>query len=78
MRSDGIIAVAMEYKKAVEELKTVQRNLGYYRSMHNKLVREFDKYRKMRDQSVFEFDILNEQLRGSRVVIPFDPSKRKR
>jgi hypothetical protein len=77
LKSDKIIAVASEYKKAVEELATVNKNLGYYTSMYSKLTKDFDKYVKIRDNSIFEYENLKQQIDGRKVILLFDPSKRK-
>ena len=77
LKSDKIIAVASEYRKAVEELATVNKNLGYYTSMYSKLTKDFDKYMKIRDNSIFEYENLKRQVDSRKVILLFDPSKRK-
>ncbi len=78
LKSDKIIAVASEYKKSIEELKTVNKNLSYYFSMRFKLNKDFDKYSKIRDESIADFDALKKELDGRKVILLFDPSKRKK
>lgn len=78
LRSVGIIAVITEYKRSVQELKTVYENLSHYQNMKIKLNRDFDKHSKRRDNALFEFEVLKGQLDGRKVILLFDPSKRKR
>lgn len=78
LKSDKIIAVASEYKKAVDELKTVNKNLSYYMSMKFKLNKDFDKYSRIRDNSIADFDALKKEIDGRKVILLFDPSKRKK
>ena len=78
LKSDKIIAVASEYRKVVEELRTVNKNLSYYISMKSKLTREFDRYTRIRDNSMEEFNELTKQIDSRKVILLFDPSKRKK
>lgn len=78
LKSIGIIAMITEYKRSVQELKTVYENLEHYRNMKIQLNRDFDKHIKMRDSTLFDFEILKRQLDGRKVILLFDPSRRKK
>lgn len=78
LKSDGIIAIASEYKKAVEELKVVNTNLQYYSSMKITLNRDYDRHMKMRDDSIAEYEELKKHLDSRKVILLFDQSKRKK
>lgn len=78
LKSTGIIAIITEYKRSVQELATVGKNLEHYRKLKIKFTRDSEKHGKMRDDAIFEFEILKKQLGGRKVILLFDPSKRKK
>jgi hypothetical protein len=78
LKTDGIIAVASEYKKAIEELKTVKTNLEYYFDMKNILTRDSVRHTKMREDSILEFEELKKKMDSRKVILLFDQSKRKK
>ena len=78
LKSDGIIALASEYKKIKIEMKTVEKNLRFYREIQEKLRRDLAKYEKTKIECLEEFDVLKKEYEDRQVVIPFDSSKRKR
>jgi len=78
LKSDKIIAVASEYKKAVEELKTVDTNLQYYFAMKATLTRDYNRHMQMREDSIVEYEALKEYVDNRRVVLQFDLAKRKK
>ncbi len=78
LKSAGIIAMITEYKRSVQELKTVLVNLEHYRNLKIQLNRDFDKHVKLRDDTLFEFEIMKKMLDGRKVILLFDPSRRKK
>jgi hypothetical protein len=78
LKTDGIIAIATEYKKAMDELKVVNKNLEYYLDMKDTLTRESVRHIKMKEDSILEYEELKKRIDSQRVVLVFDQSKRKR
>jgi hypothetical protein len=78
LKTDGIIAVASEYKKATLELKTVRENLSFYNKLHEKLTRDFDKFKKMYGETFEEFESLRKDIDSRKIILIFDPAKRKK
>lgn len=78
LKSNGIIAIASEYKKIKIEMRTVMKNLRFYRDIQEKLRRDLAKFEKQKIECLAEFDTLRADYEGRQVVIPFDASKRKK
>jgi hypothetical protein len=78
LRTDGIIAVASEYSRTIRELKTVQDNLNFYDNLHKKLTREFDKYKKIYNETLVEYEWLKQAIDSRKIILIFDPAKRKK
>lgn len=78
LKSEGIIALASEYKKITQELKTAKENLSFYRRLQGKLSAELEKYKRIYETSLKDYDDLKNDLDSRVVVVKFDPSKRKK
>jgi chromosome segregation ATPase len=78
LKSDGIVAVASEYKKIKEELKVVSDNLYVYTNLHHKLLKEFDRYKILYTETFKEYEDLKKEIEASQVVLDFDKAKRKK
>lgn len=78
LRSEGIIVVASEYKKIIQEFITVKKNLAFYNNLHSTLLGKFDKYRDLRDVAMVEYEEYRKFFDSLDNLIPFDPSKRKK
>jgi len=78
LRKDGIVAIASEYKKVNEELKTARKNLSFYKNLHGKLQSELDMYKTMYDETLKEYKNLEKSINNEEIVLKFDPSKRKK
>lgn len=77
LKSDNIIAVASEYKQVVIELKAVEENLVHYYNIRSQLHSKHAQHMRLKDISIIEFEDLKQQLDNRKVVLLFDPSKRK-
>ena len=78
LKTNGIIAIASEYKKISQELKSVRDNITFYNKMHLKLLAELDKYKKIKSDSMRKHDILQKTIDNKQTVLPFDLTKRKK
>lgn len=78
LKSDKIIAMASEYKKAVVELKQAEENLKHYRAMKSQLNANYEKHLSLKEKSLFEYEELKKQIDSRKVLLLFDPSKRKK
>jgi ubiquinone/menaquinone biosynthesis C-methylase UbiE len=78
LKSDGIVAVASEYKKIKEELKVVADNLYVYTNLHQKLLKEFDRYKILHQETFKEYEDLKKEIEASQAVLDFDKAKRKK
>lgn len=78
LKSDGIVAIASEYKKIRQESQTAKENLSFYKKLENSLFRELDKYKNIYDICLKDYEKLKADLDSRTVVVRFDPAKRKK
>ena len=78
LKSDKIIAVASEYKRTLAELKTVKENLNFYIRTKQDLLRNKERHDRMREASLAEYESLKKQIDNRKVILLFDPTKRKK
>lgn len=77
LKSDKIIAVATEYKRAIAELKTVNINLDFYTRTKFELIQSKARHEKMKSDSLLEFEELRRHIDNRKIILLFDPTKRK-
>ena len=77
LKSDKIIAVASEYKRAVAELKTVNQNLKFYIQTKVQLVQTQARHEKIMNESLLEFEELKKHVDNRKIILLFDQTKRK-
>jgi hypothetical protein len=77
LRRDGIVAVASEYKKSIEELKTTRHNIVAYTRKKRILNQKFDRYLRLFSDHQQEYSKLLRTLENTKVVLRFDQSKRR-
>ena len=78
LKTKGIIAIASEYKKTTQEIKTARDNLTFYNKLQKKLLVDFDKYQAIRDTCLQKYDELKKVIDDNETVLIFDQTKRKK
>lgn len=78
LKTEGLIVLASEYKKIIQEFVTVKKNLAFYNNLHSTLLGKFDKYRDLREVAMVEYEEYKKYFDTLTNIIQFDPSKRKK
>ena len=78
LKKDKIIAIASEYKKSKEELKSVQKSIRKYVNDEIRLSRALEEYTRKFNTCVEEYEFARKQLDSEKVILIFDPSKRRK
>jgi len=75
LKKDGIIAVASEYKKSVEQLKTVRDKILKYQSLKNKVMNSMKQKIQSKDFYQEEFNKRYKELENNQVLLVFKIKK---
>jgi len=75
LKKDGIIAVASEYKKSVEQLKTVRDKILKYQSLKNKVMNSMKQKIQSKDFYQEEFNKKYKELENNQILLVFRKKK---
>lgn len=78
LKTDKIVAVASEYKRSIIELSSVRRKIDQWRNKELLLIRKLEIKEKSYEMNVLDFEVLKKRLEKKKVILLFDPSKRRK
>lgn len=77
LKGKNVIASASEYKKITRELSITKKGIAQFKTMKEELEGEYLSTALSHKQSLEEYRELEEEIKGCKVILLFDPSRRK-
>lgn len=78
LKNEAKIAVASEFNKSIKQLKEVRKRMSKYIGLKSQISSKMREVGKNYDYYRDQFDKAFDQLENEKVILVFDPSKRKR
>ena len=78
LKKEKVISIASEYRKSIEELKIIKKNLSQYQSATINMSEEYGRKRREYDENYEKYKSLEHYIENRRVILLFDPKKRKK
>lgn len=78
LKKEKIVAVAVEYKRSINDLANVRKKISELVSNKNKVKKDLNKKLKNFEKYMQEWKYAKKQLDNEKVVLIFDPSKKRK
>ena len=78
LKKDKIVAVVSEYKKSVYELGVVRKNIAQWRNKELLLSRRMEIKERAYKSNIEQFELLKKVLERQKVILLFDPNRKRR
>lgn len=78
LKYEATVIIASEYKKIIDELRRVRKNLLFYIRKHEELLMNFDEYQQIREEYIKKYEEYKHYVDNIQSILVFDPAKRKK
>jgi len=78
LKKKGIVPLASEYKKIKQDLSTLRANIIEVEFENNFLLSEKERFVRLRESAIKEYDALKNKIESERAILPFSLDRRKK